>query len=265
MKKVLGLISMALLALLTTSCFEQKAVIRLNKDGSGTITETTLLSAEASAMLDSIPAGAGGEDPLSKMADKEQAAANAKKIGEGVEVVKSAKIDKDGKKGVEVVYSFKDINKVSFTMGGSMAESAKAMNPAAAAKETEQKPVTFKYADGVLTLANPPNKPVEKPADAPKPEIGPQELEMAKGMFKDMRMSFKVEFADGLAETNASHVEGNTITIADIQFAKLMEDPEKLKKLMELNDEGPAAAAALFKDTPGIKVESKEELTVKLK
>ena len=83
MKRIFAMITSALLALFTTSCFEQSAVIRLNKDGSGTITETTLLGAEASAMLEGMAAQGGGEDPLAKMTDKELTAAYAKKLREG--------------------------------------------------------------------------------------------------------------------------------------------------------------------------------------
>lgn len=260
------MITAALLALFSTSCFEQSAVIRLNKDGSGTITETTLLSAEASAMLEGAAAQGGGEDPLAKMADKELTAAYAKKLGEGVEVEKAGKVEKNGKKGVEVVYKFKDINKVSFAMGGSMVEASKAMAPPGAdVKTPDQKPVTFKYADKVLTLNNPPNKPAAKPEGAEKPEIDPAQMEMAKGMFKDMKMSFKVEIADGIAESTATHVDGNNVILSEVEFAKLVEDPAKLKQMMELNDEGPAAVAAMFKDTPGVKFEAKEEITVKVK
>jgi hypothetical protein len=199
------------------------------------------------------------------MTDKELTAAYAKKLGEGVEVEKAGKVEKNGKKGVEVVYKFKDINKVSFVMGGSMVEASKAMAPPGAEVKTpDQKPVTFKYADQALTIANPANKPAAKP-EGEKPEIDAAQMEMAKGMFKDMRMTFKVEIADGIAESTATHVDGNNVILSDVEFAKLVEDPEKLKKMMELNDEGPAAVAALFKDTPGVKVESKEEITVKVK
>jgi hypothetical protein len=264
MKKLFRILAAALLALFTTSCFEQTAVIRLNKDGSGTITETTLLSAEASGMLEAM--AGGGKDPLAKMADKDSAAAYAKKIGEGVELEKTGKITRGERTGVEVVYRFKDINTVKFTMGGSMAETAKSMAPAGMAeKQPEQQPASFKYADGVLTLVNPSNKPAEGEAAPQMPEVTDQQLAMAKGMFKDMKMGFTMEFPGGIEETNASHVEGNIVTMADIDFGKFVEDPAHLKKLMAANEQGPAAAAAAVKDIPGVKVETKEEFTVKLK
>lgn len=265
MKKLLTTLSAAFLALLTSSCLDHEAVITINKDGSGTITEQTLFSAEASAMMAQM-AGLGGEgqDPLSKMIDAEATAASAKKMGEGVEVEKAEKIDKDGRKGGRVTYKFKDINKVKFTMGGSMSDAGKSMQPPGLPEEKkpEQQPISFKYEDGTLTLTNPQNKPAEgeKPE---KPEIDEQQLAMAQGMFKDMRMSLKVEFPGGIEESDATNVSGNTVTLAEMEFGKLVSDPAKLKKLMELDD--PAAAATAFKGVDGLKVEPKETITVKLK
>jgi hypothetical protein len=245
MKKLLTTFSAALLALFSSSCLDHEAVIKINKDGSGTITEQTLFSAEASAMMEQM-AGLGGEgqDPLSKMIDAE----------------------KDGRKGGRVTYKFKDINKVKFVMGGSMSDAGKSMQPPGLPEEKkpEKKPITFKLEDGKLTLTNPQNKPAEGDGEKPeKPEIDEQQLAMAQGMFKDMRMSLKVEFPGGIEETDASNVSGNTITLAEMEFAKLVSDPAKLKKLMELDD--PTAAATAFKGVDGLKVEPKETISVTLK
>lgn len=267
MKKLLTTISAALLALFSSSCLDHEAVIKINKDGSGTITEQTLFSAEASAMMEQM-AGLGGEgqDPLAKMIDAEGTATCAKKMGEGVEVEKAEKIDKDGRKGARVTYKFKDINKVKFVMGGSMSDAGKSMQPPGLPEEekAEQKPITFKLEDGKLTLTNPQDKPAAAEGEKPeKPEIDEQQLAMAQGMFKDMRMSLKVEFPGGIEETDASNVSGNTITLAEMEFAKLVSDPAKLKKLMELDD--PTAAAKEFKGVDGLKVETKEVISVTLK
>jgi hypothetical protein len=269
MKKALTFVSAALLALFTSSCLEHEAVIRVNKDGSGTITEKTLFSAEASAMIEQMAGlGGGGKDPVSAMVDPDLAASAAKKMGEGVEVVKTEKIDKDGRKGGIVVFKFKDINELKYSLGATMAEGGKAMAPPGLPEEKkpEPKPITFKYEGNVLTLVNPDNKPADPAKPKEKaPEIDDQQLAMAQGMFKDMKMSLKVEFPGGIEETNATYVDGNTVTLADMKFAKLVEDPAKLKKLVELNDQGPGAAAAFFKGEDGLKAETKESVTVKLK
>ncbi len=270
MKKSLNLLGAALLALFTSSCLEHSSTIRLNKDGSGTITEETVLSAEASAMM----AAQGGAGP--NFADAKKADAAAGKMGAGVTVEKVEKIDKDGRVGGRVVYKFKDINSVKYTFGGNMTDSAKDMGPPGAPGDApdapgdapEAPPMTFKYEGGVLTLTNPDAKPAggeEKPA--PAGELDPQALAMMQGFFKDMKMSLKVEISDGIAETNATHVDGNTVTLAEMAFGKLLADPENLKKLsaLQMQEASPAEVAAAFKGVDGIKIEAKDEVTVKVK
>lgn len=273
MKTTLSFLGAALLALLTSSCLEHTATIRLNKDGSGTITEETLFSAEASAML----AQAGGQGGP-KFDDPAKAAANATKMGAGVTVEKVEKIDKDGRTGGRVIFKFKDINTVKYGFGDAMSDAGKDMGPPGAPGDAPDaagdlpaaKPMTFKYADGVLTLVNPEQKADAKAAaDGDSPgaaeEVDPQSLAMMQGIFKDMKMSLKVEFPGGIAETTASHVDGNTITLADMAFGKLLANPEHLKKLNAMQDAKPAELAAAFKGVEGIKMETKDTVTVKLK
>lgn len=272
MKKSLNLLGAALLALFTSSCLEHSSTIRLNKDGSGTITEETVFSAEASAMM----AAQGGAGP--NFADAKKADAAAGKMGAGVTVEKVEKIDKDGRIGGRVVYKFKDINTVKYAFGDTMTDSAKDMGPPGApgdapdapGEEPKTAPMTFKYEGGVLTLTNPDAKGPAGAAEGEKPaagELDPQALAMMQGMFKDMKMSLKVEISDGIAETNAAHVDGNTITLAEMAFGKLLADPENLKKLsaMQMQEAGPAEVAAAFKGVDGIKIETKDEVTVKVK
>ena len=276
MKTTLNFLCAGLLALLTSSCLEHSATIRLNKDGSGTITEETVFSAEASAMMAQMPPGGSGP----KFDDPKKAAAAATKMGEGVTVEKVEKIDKDGRIGGRVVFKFQDINKVKFTYGAAMSDSAKDMGPPGApgdAPDAEgdkpaNKPMTFKYEGGVLTLVNPePEAAAKKPAeggDAPDAgEPDPQALAMMQGMFKDMKMSLKVEIVDGIAETNATHVEGNTITLMDMAFGKLLANPEHMKKLsaMQMEESSPAEVAAAFQGVEGMKIETKDSVTVKVK
>jgi hypothetical protein len=276
MKRALPYLGAALVALFLPSCLEHTSTIKLNKDGSGTITEETLFSAEASAMMAEMPAG--GENPAGKFSDAKKAAESAAKMGEGVTVEKTEEIKKDGRIGGRVVYKFKDINTVKFAFGGAMSDAGKDMGPPGDAPDDgeakkESKPITFTYKDGVLKLVNPDAKPKE---DAKKPEgekgdapdgeeTDPQAMAMMQQMFKDMRMTFKVEIVDGIAETNASHVEGNVVTLIDMPFGKLLADPANMKKLEAMKDASPADAAAAFKDIAGLKIETKEEVTVKVK
>lgn len=262
MKRLLTSFLAALLALFTSSCVEHETVIVLHKDGSGTITERTFWSADATATLEKMAAkGQKIPDPLAKIAEPEFAAELAKKLGVGVEVEKSELIKENGRKGVRTVFKFKDINEVKYVVGGTMAEANKAVSPPGLPQEEPaSKPITFKYEGGTLRVVNPDRAAGQKKE---KPEIDEQQLEMAKGTFKDMKLGLKLEFPGGIAETDANHVSGNSVTLAEMEFGKLLEDPAKFKKLMELDD--PTLAGAAFKGEPGFKVQDKETVTVKLK
>lgn len=275
MKPALPFLGALLLALFTSSCIEHVTTVRLNKDGSGTVTEETLFSAEASAMMADMPGG--GQDPSAQFSDKAKAEEAAAKMGEGVTVEKAEKINKDGRVGGRVVYKFKDINTLKLEFGSAVSDAGDGLVPSGEAEATkESDPITFNYKDGVLTLSNPGAKEgaaVKKPAAADANGDGaaeddasdPQALAMMQQMFKDMRLTLNIEIADGIAESNATHVEGNVVTLIDMPFGKLIADPENLKKLEALGDATPTETAAAFKDIAGLKIETKDEVTVKVK
>lgn len=253
-----------------TSCFQVESNITVKKDGSGTITEEMILGDQMKMMIEMAAAqggGAGGENPMAKMLDKAKAEARAKKMGEGVELVSVEKIDANGKLGVKTIFKFADINKLSYSANdaidvGDMPGAAKKV------EEAGEAGVKFKLADGKLTIIQKAPK-VEKEGEAPEggekpeaPAVDPQAMAMMQGMMKDMRVTTKITIEPGIAKTDASHVEGNVITLSDIQMGKIMADPEKLKALQS-GDFDKAKKA--LKDVDGIKFEDKEQVSVEMK
>jgi hypothetical protein len=75
----------------------------------------------------------------------------------------------------------------------------------------------------------------------------------------------KVVIEPGIAETTATHVTGNTITLMEMDMGKVMKNPDAFKKLkgMDQNDQDKAIEA--LKGFDGVKVEVKKEVTVKVK
>ena len=84
-----------------TSCFQSEITLRLNKDGSGTLTEENSFGQQAVEMLAQFSqlGGAGAKDPLADLVSAEKAQARAAKLGEGVTVEKTEAISKNGGKG----------------------------------------------------------------------------------------------------------------------------------------------------------------------
>lgn len=271
MKRLLIPALAAIAALSLSSCFQSETVIHLNKDGSGTLVETTTLGKQFTDMLAGFGGGENAKDPVTEMVSEEKAKERAATYGEGVTFVKVEKVDADGKKGGRATYKFADINKLKISADGG-ASSLKDMSPAPeeidkAAKKAE--PVTFAYAGGKLTI-HLPQPEDKKPAaeEAPKAEDAqqdPQQMEMMKKMMGDMHFTVKLVADGGIAETNATYSEGGTITLMDMDFGKIVKDEAAFKKLQTLDQEDPEALKTAFKDLEGLKVETKKEVTATLK
>lgn len=256
---------LAAMSLTLASCLQVESTITLNKDGSGTVTEDMVFGEQMVAMLQMAQAQAGaaggGQDPMAEMLDKKKAEARAKKMGEGVELVSVKKIDADGKMGVQTVFKFSDINKLKYSSSSAMGE----MEGVEVDEENGGEP-SFKYADGKLTIVQ--KHPEEKAegdkedAEAADDEMDEQSMAMMQGMMKDMRMTMKIKLAPGIKKTNATYVDGDTVTMADIQFGKLLKDPKKLKAL-QTGDFDKAKEA--LKGIDGIKFEMQESVEIELK
>ena len=157
-KSLMKWVPLAAMAAGLSSCIEINETVNLKKDGSGTITEETLMGAQMSAMMDQLAALGGGAGGGGDMFSEEAAKKRAALLGKGVTVAKVEKLDKDGRKGGRVTFSFTDINTVTLSLADGAA-GLSAMAPEGAA-EVEEKakdadPVTFTYKEGVLTINTP--------------------------------------------------------------------------------------------------------------
>lgn len=277
MKKLLLLAASAVCALVLPGCLQHHSTIRLNKDGSGTLVEETLLGAQMLGMLDQMAAGFGGggaapADPTKEMFSEEKAKKRAAELGEGVTFEKSEPVSKDGSKGARVTFRFKDINQLKVTTGDGMKQmSPPGMPGAAEAAPKKQEPIAFTYKDGTLSVRMPkPEQPenAEKPAqEAPDkmPMDSPEAQAMMKQMMGDMKMTLRLIIEPGIAETTASHQDGNTITLMEMDFGKIVENADGLKKLGSVDQKDPTAAMEALKGIAGMKFEPKQEITVKVK
>ncbi|PAW62321.1 MAG: hypothetical protein B9S37_01820 [Verrucomicrobiia bacterium Tous-C3TDCM] len=268
------------IAVALSSCIEVNETVNLKKDGSGTIVEETILGSQMSAMMQQMAALGGGESP--DMFGEDAAKKRAEKFGKGVTVAKVEKINADGKTGSRVTFNFSDINTVSIDMSDS-ASGLSDMAPPGAAEEAkkeagETKPITFSFKDGELTIINPQAKKPDAPAvekdaehedtEEAAPDAGPEAAQMqamAMGMMKDMKMTAKIVVESGIAETNATYHEGNTVTLMEMDFGKLMADPKVVEQMKGLDIQDPAALQEKIKNIPGIKGEEKEKVTIKVK
>lgn len=270
MRKLLLTITSVLTALVLPGCLQNETTIHLNKDGSGTLVDQTLLGGQMLAMLDQMAALGGGDanaDPIAEMFSEDKAKARAANLGEGVTFTKSETISENGSKGARVTYSFKDINQLKIAPGDGMSDmSPMGAGLAPAAKKAD--PINFNYADGklVIKMPRPDEEDMANVDEADTADMtNPQAQEMMKQMMGDMKIALKMVIEPGIAESNATNQDGNTITLMEMEMGKILEKPETFEKLSKVDQKDPAAAMEALKDIEGVKFEAREEVTVTLK
>ncbi len=257
-----------LAACLMTSCFQNEVTLRVNKDGSGTLTEETVFGPKAVEMLAQLSQMGGAKDPFGEMISETKAKARASEFGEGVMLEKTEAIVRGDSKGGRVVYRFADINKLKFTADTFVKNAMPVIPGAPPAPVVETAPVTFTFAGGKLTMIVPEPPKADAPAmelPANDPSADPAAQQAMKELAAGAKLGFKIIIEPGIAETNATYVDGNAITLSDLEVDKMLEDPATMKKLSQTGPSNPAAAFEILKNVEGVKVESKREITVTLK
>lgn len=274
-----------------SGCLQNETTVRVKPDGSGTIVEETFLSAQMMAMLGGL-GGLGGDqdkpakDPLDEMFGQDKAKAKAAKLGDGVTLDKIEKIEKDGKKGARTTYKFADISKLKLRtddatsgmnegMGGTPPDAAATEGtPAPETGKKKGDPIRFQMANGKLTITMP--RPDITKQDASKdlpadetPKVNDADNAqgelMMKTLLADMKIAIRVVAESGIASTDASHVEGNTVTLMEMNFGDLVSSPAAMKTLEKLKGKSPDDVAAALKGIKGVKMETKEKISIQLK
>jgi len=252
-----------------SSCVEDETTVHLKKDGSGAIVKETVMGEQMLAMLGGFNLNVGEEnvevDPMEGFYDEEKFKEEALKFGEGVTYVGFEKVERKGGKGVRVRYEFKDINTVKLAMS----DGTSAMGADMAGEEEEaQEPITFAYAEGVLTIKFPGLKADENEEEGEDNGMEDLSNPMVQGMLKDMRIAMRLVIESGIEKTSAKYVDGDTITLMDVRFGELFANPDGVKALGAMDSKGSAdreEIAELVNRVDGIDMEMQETVTVELK
>lgn len=294
--RILPLLLSAAVLLSSTSCLRTSTVVRVKKDGTGTITSRYHFSPEMLAMLEQLgklgdalggaqlgQAAAGGPDLalIQDLAKPDEASLkeDAAGFGEGVRYAgHEAGKDDEGWEGYTVVYEFDDVRKVRIdqqSMPGKAKEFAKSAGEEAKAAEAGS--IAFDLKGDVLTIKSDFAKAGmgdvlnrEQFEQARQMGMKPSDsVKMAAGMTKGMRVGYFVRADGGIAETNAAHVTGDLVTLSDADVSKVLMDPDLGAFIDEVAADPKAATPErqkeLLEKLEAMTVETKEEVTVKLK
>jgi hypothetical protein len=273
MKWFIKVLSIIVVTFFFTGCIEMHTVVTVKKDGSGLVEENIFIGKEIINMFKEFAATfADSTQPQQefKMFEEEKIKAKASELGEGIEFVSMKNIVIDEKEGYTAIFKFKDLNKVKVNQDPS---NEMPMRESQEGSDTTSEYLYFKFIKGKpnrIEFKMPEGKKEDKNVDTTKTdeiaesEIPPDSAEVEKmiKIMKDMRVKIEIKIDGEITKTNATHVDGNTITLFDIDFGKLISDADKLEQFKKFNPDSFEEVKKLVKDIPGIKVELNKEVFV---
>lgn len=248
--------------LLFTGCLDMETIVHVKSDGSGTVEQTFLMQKDILQMIQSM--NPEGEEDFSLL-DREELRENAEGMGEGVEFVSADPYERDEFTGYKAIYSFTDVSnlRINQNPGANMPDTG--MEEDEAVREM----ITFSFNKGnpsTLVISLPrteesKTEPEEGTEDAGEmPDTS--EMESMMKMYEKMKISMRVELDGKIRKTNATHRDGSTVTLMEMDFGKIFSDEKTFKKLARTNPDTLEDLKEIVDEVPGIKVEMNEKVEV---
>lgn len=250
---------------LLTGCLEDSILIKVKKDGSGTITQQRVFASQAVQRLEALGRNAGGF----KYYDKQLCSERASLLGEGVEFIRGRELELgDGRRGFVTEYRFKDITKVTgiHALGD--------QRPYGRATKTLRGPwyhfqLGKEDTNTILQIIPDWRLPAEGQPDAPLAEVPPLDND-AKKFLSGVRVCLFVKVDGNDVQSNATYMlrkNTNTVVLADLQFSELHDNLAQLAKLDANTASMPQMLGKYAQDnTPGVQFENpRKTVTISFK
>lgn len=260
-----ALVPVLVAAVAASACITSTTTVKVRTDGSGTVEQVMLMN---TAMMEQVgqmfasqmgattkgsSTTAKSSNPFGDAFDETKMKAEIAKM-KGVRLVSRTPIKQDGFEGMKVVLAFDDVNQLALdeNVGGKSSKDPMRVSLAKNAAGASVLTIHFPDTPGKEAAGPKAGATTQK---APKAE----DLAMAQMFFKGFRVQMSVEVEGTLIRSSSPYVEGNTVTLLDLDMEKLFENPEALGSLDGLPF-GPGmsvsgARAALAKSgVKGIKV-----------
>lgn len=254
-----------------SGCFQSLVLLKVNKDGSGTLEETMLLT-DAFAHMIATLSGQEAEGEQSQDVDEARLREKAQAMGEGVRLVSAEAVKNDKGAGYRAVYSFPDVNKIRVNQqpsaGLPAVPGAEGQQPGSSVEDWLQ----FRFQKGATSTLEVvfPQPEDEQGEEAGEPEEqggheqdSPEMMDMVRQLYSDMRIRIAVEVSGRIADTNARYVEGSRVTLVDVDFGELLEDEARFQELLNADPKSIEELEQLIGDNPALRVETQPLVRVR--
>ena len=271
MKHFLKILILAFSVLLQTGCLKVETNITVNKDGSGTINETIMMSKVFADILTefSQPVDDSGATQEFSLFNEDELIKAAGSYGEDVTYVFGERISNLEWEGFKATYSFDDLNKIQLRPDPDSKVSVGMGEDESTDESLDY--YFFDFAGGDIsqvTIDRPDieadfndDDTLEQEIEIEDEEINDQFLNMMEGMSVLITMQFEGE----IVQTNASYIEGSKITLISLDIGKLLQDKENLKMFKKKQPSSIEELQEMVEKVPGMKLELQKPVTVNFK
>jgi len=246
-------------ALASGACFQMTTVLRVNGDGSGTIVHRMVYTTAALAQLRqfaALAAGRGGTavDPLSEQQARDMAAS----IGQGVSYVSSELVTTPTGQGRETTYAFSDVTQLQISTQPAAPSAVAAAAPGLAVTSES---ITFSLtrepdANAVLHI----HVPEPNFLDALGSPSAQQQIGMVKNLLAGARVLLAAEPAGSLVRTSSPYVDGQRVTLLEVDLDEVLKDDTLLPRLQAAKSEDEAKA--VVQNARGLKINLTRDITI---
>lgn len=262
-------------ASLITGCIDVDINVKVKSDGSGIIEEKIIIGNKFIDVMKEMASQMGGStEDLENIGgiDEVKLKAEAADFGEGVRFVRAEEINNSGGKGYLAIYEFDDITKIRIDEDpmSKMPDETQMMAPQG--EDSGEDDVSFSFTKGdvstlQITLREKDedfDMDTESDEDEGSDEISGDDKKVLE-ILKDMKIAITLEIDGTIVEENASFIDGNKITILQMDFGKLIENKDELNKFLKTKPESFEEMKEIMENIDGIKIETNKQLTVKFK
>ena len=249
-------------ALTSTACFQMTTVLKVNSDGSGTIDHRMVYTKAALAQLKSFSAlggnRAGATDPLSEQQARDMTAS----IGPGVTYTSSELVTTPLGQGRDAIYTFTDVSTLRISTQPAAPGGIAIKTQGFSTQPSASQSITF-------SMTHEANGNAVLHIHVPEPNYldffgSPQaagQIGMIKTMLAGARVLLAAEPAGALVRTSSPFVEGQRVTLLDIDLDTVMADDTLLPRIQAVAA-SPAEARAVLMSAKGLKINLDPEITI---
>lgn len=219
---------------LLIGCLRTSTTVIVNTNGSATVIDTVLFVGSTidffNELVESMDSTVTSDSQPSMWNDS-TLRKRAALMGEGVVFIGASNIQIDSSRGYVATYQIQNISNLKIDKSAFHSK----MDDVTSTPVSGNTITGFSFADHTLTISNPQFEPEYEAGDTVlSANEALQQLEMARSILQDLSVTYRIRINGAITETNASHVNGNDVTLVEFHFSEVIDSLRNNPEIFQL-------------------------------